>query len=108
MLLSSNFVKESRGFDSNIFLYGEDEDLCIDARRRGYSVMALQTPPVVHKLGWGGDSGFQPRVARMKYDSLKYFIRKNIDGNFNRFMMQILLPFYVYGRHIIKFIRPSN
>jgi len=108
MLLSSNFVKESRGFDPNIFLYGEDEDLCIDARRRGYSVMVLQTPPVVHNLGWSGDSGFQPCVAKMKYDSLKYFIRKNIDGDFNRFMMRILLPFYVYGRHIIKFIRPPN
>lgn len=103
MLLSHDFVRASGGFDPNIFLYGEDEDLCIQAHNNGFDVVTLSTIPVVHVLGWGGNS-FRPKVARMKYDSLRYFIKKNIKGRFSRVLMRALLPFYVYGKHAPKMI----
>ena len=104
MVLSPAFVDASGGFDPGIFLYGEDEDLCIQAHRLGFTVETLQTAPIVHKLGWGGSDGFRPHVARMKYDSLRYFIAKNVESTFNRTMMRLLLPAYVYGRNIVHFI----
>lgn len=103
MVLSPDFLRQSGGFDPKIFLYGEDEDLCIQAKNLGFRVQTLQTTPVVHKLGWGGERGFQPRVARMKYTSLRYFIRKNVKTKLNRAVMTALLPFYVYGRNLGHF-----
>jgi len=100
MVLTPGFLKASGGFDPNIFLYGEDEDLCIQSRKLGYRVMTLATTPVVHVLGWGGATNFRPVVARLKYNSLKYFIRKDVDGALNRALMRAVLPFYVYGRNI--------
>ena len=108
MVLSPEFVAASGGFDPKIFLYGEDEDLCIQAHRLGFAVTTLRTVPIVHKLGWGGDGGFCPIVAQMKYDSLKYFIAKNVNGGVNRAMMRALLPLYVYGRHIGHFLRKAG
>lgn len=108
MVLSPEFVAASGGFDPNIFLYGEDEDLCIQAHRLGFAVETLGTVPIVHKLGWGGNGGFRPSVAQMKYDSLQYFIAKNITGGVNRAVMRALLPLYVYGRNIGQFLRKSG
>jgi len=96
MLLRGDFLKSTGGFDPNIFLYGEDEDLCITAHKQGKRVVACDVFPVVHVFGWGKNS-FNPVVARLKYDSLVYFIGKNISGKFNRVMMRMLLPIHVYG-----------
>lgn len=104
MLLSREFVKASGGFDPKIFLYGEDEDLCINAHRHGFAVETLKTIPIVHVLGWG-KKNFRPAVARMKYTSLRYFIGKNIQNPLNRMLMRMLLPLYVYGRHIFNLVR---
>lgn len=100
MVLTPGFLTASGGFDPDIFLYGEDEDLCIQARKLGYRVMTLATTPIVHVLGWGGATNFRPFVAGLKYNSLKYFIRKDVDGTVNKMLMRLILPFYVYGRNI--------
>jgi len=96
MLLSRKFLQDSEGFDHRIFLYGEDEDLCITAKRLSYSVEAIDTVPVVHYLGWER-AGFRKEVSFLKFSSLKYFINKNIKSRFNRALMRIILPFYVFG-----------
>ncbi|NTV47482.1 MAG: hypothetical protein HGB11_13405, partial [Chlorobiales bacterium] len=96
MVLPGDFVRETGGFDPAIFLYGEDEDLCIEARRRGLDVVVVDTVPVVHVFGWGVNR-FNPRVADLKYESLSYFIRKNISSLSSRIMMLTLLPLYIYG-----------
>ena len=108
MVLSPDFLHQSGGFDPKIFLYGEDEDLCIQAKNLGFRVETLQTTPIVHKLGWGSGAGFQPRVAYMKYNSLRYFIAKNVKTQFNRAVMSALLPFYVYGSNLGHFFRGDN
>jgi len=107
MLLSRDYVRASGGFDPKIFLYGEDEDLCIDAHRRGFGVEILCTVPIVHVLGWGKQN-FRPKVARMKYDSLRYFINKNICRKLDRAMMRALLPFYVYGWRAFRYLAARN
>lgn len=96
MLIKGDLIRESGGFDYKIFLYGEDEDLCIYATKHGYRVVTVNTVPVVHVFGWGR-SQFNPHVAMLKYDSLSYFISKNIEGKFNQFMMRSILPVHVYG-----------
>ena len=65
------------GFDPAIFLYGEDEDLCIEARKKDWKVAQLAVTPVIHEFGWGSAVGASPRVARLKAESLKVFIDKH-------------------------------
>jgi GT2 family glycosyltransferase len=59
------------GFDPNIFLYGEDEDLCIETFKNGWQIEQLQVQPVIHELGWGKNRKQFKIVAKYKADSLK-------------------------------------
>jgi hypothetical protein len=97
MVLRGSFVRECGGFDPGIFLYGEDEDLCREAHRRGQRVIIVDAVPVVHVLGWG-ETGMSAVVADLKYGSLRYFIAKNMRNPVERALMRLLLPFHVYGR----------
>jgi GT2 family glycosyltransferase len=96
MVIDGEFLGQSRGFDPAIFLYGEDEDLCIAALRQGRRVVTIDTMPIVHDFGWGRNR-FNRTIADLKYVSLVYFIRKNVRSPLNRALMTLLLPFHVYG-----------
>lgn len=105
MIVDGNFIRETGGFDQQLFLYGEDEDLCIQAHRCGQSVVTVNAVPVVHIMGWSanrgdrGDRGDRDTrlTADCKFQSLRYFIHKNIPGPGSRLIMRLLLPFHVYG-----------
>lgn len=96
MVISDNFLKQVGGFDKDIFLYGEDEDLCITAHQNKWEVSVIDTVPIVHKFGWGGNK-FNMKVSDLKYKSLQYFINKNIKNIFSKYCMKLILPIYVYG-----------
>jgi GT2 family glycosyltransferase len=67
----------SGGFDPDIFLYGEDEDMCIRAHQSGWRVSQLPVYPVIHEFGWGSSGKSSPVVSRLKAESLKFFIDKH-------------------------------
>ncbi len=96
MVLDGDFVHQVGGFDPAIFLYGEDEDLCVEAHRHGREVAAVDALPVAHVVGWQGN-GFNRRLADLKYESIRYFIRKRINKPTPRLLMALLLPLHVYG-----------
>lgn len=96
LVIRGEYVKLHGMFDENIFLYGEDEDLCLTARENGWDVCVQNTDPIVHVHGWNSTSRFNAVVAKMKYNSLNYFIDKWFSG-ISRLLMKILLPIYVYG-----------
>ena len=96
MIISKSFIDKFGGFDTNIFLYGEDEDLCITAHNQGYRVITANVAPLVHMLGWNGDNS-NPVVSDLKFMSLHYFIKKDIRNRVSQLLMKTLLPFYVYG-----------
>lgn len=96
MIVSRRYIEEHGLFDDGIFLYGEDEDLCLNAKQLGWAVFVQNTNPIVHVHGWNSTSRFNPVVARLKYRSLLYFIDKWFVG-WRRVVMKALLPVYVYG-----------
>lgn len=96
MVVAGDFIREAGGFDPRLFLYGEDEDLCIRAHARSRRVVVVNAAPVAHEFGWGRNR-FDSATADHKYRSLRHFIRKNIHGSFDRQMMTLLLPLHVYG-----------
>jgi hypothetical protein len=108
MVVDGDFIRDSGGFDQLMFLYGEDEDLCIQAHRRGRGVVVVDAPPVAHVLGWGANRSDRT-AADGKFLSLQYFIRKNVPGSVDRLMMSLLLPLHVYGyRSFCRAWRPGR
>ncbi len=65
------------GFDPAIFLYGEDEDICIEAKKLGWRVVQAPVTPVIHEFGWGKHRKQSKIVAQLKADSLKVFVDKH-------------------------------
>lgn len=96
MYISRSFLNQYGGFDRRFFLYGEDEDLCIAAKRLGFRVCSIDAPPLAHDLGWNKNR-INSVVAKYKYDSLALFINKNIKNSIHRLAMLYILPVYIYG-----------
>ena len=104
MLISGEFIKNFGGFDEKIFLYGEDEDICILAHQKDKKVVTVSVPPIVHVFGWGKNS-FNQTVAELKYKSLKYFLIKHSSSILKRNLRLIILPLHVFGfMKSIKFL----
>jgi GT2 family glycosyltransferase len=97
MVVSGEYISKHGLFDPNIFLYGEDEDLCIEAHARGYRVVLQNTDPVKHIHGWLGVNQYSVKVSQMKQRSLKYFIEKHFGRSASALLMRSLLPIYVNG-----------
>jgi len=51
MFFSMRAYREIGGFDENIFLYYEDDDLCLRARRKGFSLIHVHAARGRHLLG---------------------------------------------------------
>lgn len=65
------------GFDENIFLYGEDEDICLEASKKNWKICQLNVDSVIHEFGWGKKNKKSRTVSKYKYNSLKVFINKH-------------------------------
>lgn len=74
---------ELGGFDERFFLYHEDWDLCLRARRAGWGVLVVPDATAIHDLG---GSAFQDRAAfwQRYHESRAAFIRKHFDGRRRR------------------------
>ncbi|WP_369855131.1 glycosyltransferase [Candidatus Thalassolituus haligoni] len=97
MIVRGDYVKMHGLFDENIFLYGEDEDLCLVAKSKGFRVVQQNTNPVVHVHGWNSSGRYNAKVAALKFNSLKFFINKHYAGSYKAVIMRLMLPVYVKG-----------
>ncbi len=80
------------GFDPAIFLYGEDEDLCLRASECGWEVAQLQTVPVVHEFGWGKSVKSTRVVVDHKLKGLSIMIDRHFKTKpVSRIVMHALL-----------------
>lgn len=79
------------GFDERIFMYFEDNDLCLRLRRAGWQVVYNPQITIIHV---GGASLSSPTVRRKYYyESLLYFYSKHYPP-IHRMLLKLLLPFY--------------
>ena len=103
MVLRGDYIRKFGGFDENIFLYGEDADICRTTRINGFRVGSLKTIPLIHANGWI-HSRRNPTVSMHKYNSLNYRIHKNHYRRIYRWLLLMVLPIYVFGwRRGLKF-----
>jgi GT2 family glycosyltransferase len=79
MLLSPTFRSEGNIFDPAYWMYGEDLQLCNDARIAGLKVLMTRTLPSLHAKG---HSSGRPRRIRSNWafhDALYIYYRKNLN-----------------------------
>lgn len=76
-LIRKNVFLEVGGFDPNIFMYGEDVELCYRLREAGYAIDYFSSPEVVH-IGQASTSTKSSLMG--EFIGLKYFINKHFSG----------------------------
>ncbi len=93
MMIRKNLFLELGGFDENYFLYFEDVDLCLQARKKGWKVVIHSKAKIFHK---SGQSFSDNRVKKKHYyQSQSHYIKKNF-GSFWAVVLKVLqLPFYI-------------
>ncbi|HBB37324.1 MAG: hypothetical protein UX02_C0001G0222 [Candidatus Moranbacteria bacterium GW2011_GWC1_45_18] len=81
------------GFDGNYFMYFEDVDLCLQAKKKGWKIVVHPEAKIFHKSG----QSFSCNRKKKKYyyDSQAYYIKKNFGPFWSWFVKILRFPLYV-------------
>jgi len=80
MIARRAIVEDVGGFDENFFLYGEELDLCLRIRKKGWKIGFIPEAVVIH---WGGQSERHTEASdvwRKKFAAEWLFYRKHYSG----------------------------
>lgn len=76
-IVRNRLMRELGGFDEGFFLYGEDQDLCLRIRKKGYGIGHVEDAIILHH-GGGSERGIPPvEVCRKKALAEYLFYRKH-------------------------------
>jgi len=93
LMIRRDLFCELGKFDENYFMYFEDVDLCLRAKRRGVKIMMNPLAEIVHQGGRSYTS--QKTKKKHYYSSQNYYLRKNF-GIFAALAFKILRwPLYL-------------
>ena len=67
LLRKSSFEGRGYYFDPNMFLYFEDDDICMDANRRGYPTMLVPGIKVLHYAGQSSGSSIEVEMLKNEH-----------------------------------------
>jgi GT2 family glycosyltransferase len=93
MLIRKDLFDELAGFDEGYFMYFEDVDLCLRAKKNGHKVVVNPLSRIFHQSG----QSFNDNQSKKKYyyASQDYYFRKNF-GSAKAALIKIFrLPFYI-------------
>ena len=76
LLIKREVINKIGMFDPEYFMYFEDSDLCIRARKGGFKVLCVQYARTWHKVSAGSGGGLTPQKAYFKAKSGVRFFRK--------------------------------
>ena len=105
MLVKTTLLEKIGFFDDNIFMYGEDVDLCFRARGAGFKIMWFKTPMALHICGASSrDAKYKQWLG--EFLGIEYVYRKHyglIGLLYIKFLLYIFVPvrvilFFVFGR----------
>ena len=88
MFFRADAFQKIGGFDTNIFLYWEEMDVCHRLRKEGYSSMLIPKAKILHYLGVS--IGISKPIDKEAYISYLYVLRKN-HGFFKYLLIRIYL-----------------
>lgn len=102
MMIQADIFRDIGGFDEQVFMYGEDVELCLRLTKTGLRAHFLSSPKIVH-LGHG--SGSSSKALLGEFQGIKYIFSKHKPAwhlPILRFWLKIgaLLRYFIFG--IIK------
>lgn len=71
MLFNMEIMRQVGFFDPNIFLYYEDDDICLRVRKAGYGLVYVPSARAVHLMGASSGSG-NPEAEAFKQKHMAY------------------------------------
>jgi GT2 family glycosyltransferase len=93
MMIRKNLFSELGGFDENYFMYFEDVDLCLQAKKRGWKIAVQPGAKIFHKSGQSFSGNREKK--KYYYNSQSYYIKKNFGLLWARLVKIARFPFYV-------------
>ncbi len=93
MFFRKNVLTEAGKFDEDYFMYGEDIDLSLQVRKKGFDVIYLPTTKIIH---FKGESTKKTSYNYIKnfYNAMKIFVKKNYKGT-QGFLLSIFLTIII-------------
>lgn len=76
-IASANLLRELGGFDEDFFLYGEDQDICLRVRKRGFEIGFIDDAVIMHHGGQSERATLPAEVVRKKFRGELLFYRKH-------------------------------
>lgn len=77
MVVRKGVFKKIGFFDENFFMYGEDTDLCLRAKKAGYEIGMINSATVYHKVSRSAGTGGKDELAFSKLQAY-YYARNNM------------------------------
>ena len=73
----TELLRDLGGFDEDFFLYGEDQDLCLRVRQRGFLIEQINDAVILHHGGQSERDSLPEEVVRKKLQAEYLFYRKH-------------------------------
>lgn len=77
LIASASLLRELGGFDEDFFLYGEDQDLCLRIRKRGFEIGFISDVVIMHHGGQSERETLPAELVRKKFSAELLFYRKH-------------------------------
>lgn len=76
-IASASLLREIGGFDEDFFLYGEDQDICLRIRKRGFEIGFIDDAAIMHHGGQSERTTLPAEVVRKKIRAELLFYHKH-------------------------------
>jgi GT2 family glycosyltransferase len=96
MMIPKTVLEEIGSFDENIFMYAEDIELCMRAKKAGYTIGIVPNAEIVH-IGSASSDSTRAKLGEIKgllYISSRYFSR----------VEQLLLRFIFWKGSLLRYL----
>lgn len=101
LLVKKQIFQKLKGFDPHFFMYGEDVDFCLRAKKMGFKLNYFHKPQIIH-LCHG--SGNQQSALLGEFQGLKYIYKKH-QASWQYPLLRLLLKTGALLRLIIYLIK---
>jgi N-acetylglucosaminyl-diphospho-decaprenol L-rhamnosyltransferase len=73
----ADLLRELNGFDEDFFLYGEDQDLCLRVRKKGFEIAQISNTTILHHGAQSERSTRPEEIVRKKLKAQYIFYKKH-------------------------------
>lgn len=84
MMIPRAVYEKTGGFDEDIFMYGEDIDLCFKIKELGFYVVYYAEVFMIHLKGQSGLKTNNPVVLKYFHDGMRIFYDKHYKNKYNK------------------------